>query len=126
MFQIDPMSRTPVYEQLVTQIERLVLSGVLPPGSPLPSVRSLSVELAINPNTKQKAYGELNSKGVIQSVPGRGAFVSTDIESFRADSTRLRLTELEKMLKELKTSGVTGQEILLTVDSVYREDKNYD
>ena len=65
MFMIDPMSRQPVYEQIIRQMERFILSGMLAPGDQLPSVRSLSLELSINPNTIQKAYSELDVRGII-------------------------------------------------------------
>ena len=55
MFHIDPLSRKPVYEQIIDQMERFVLTGLMKPGTQLPSVRSLSMELSINPNTIQKA-----------------------------------------------------------------------
>ena len=76
MFQIDSLSRQPVYEQLIEQMERFILLGLLRAGDQLPSVRSLSVELSINPNTIQKAYGELDSRGLIYSIPGIGCFVT--------------------------------------------------
>ena len=60
MFHIDPLSRKPVYEQIIDQMERFVLTGLMKPGTQLPSVRSLSMELSINPNTIQKAYSELD------------------------------------------------------------------
>ena len=72
MFQIDALSRVPVYEQLVDQMEKLVLSGLLKAGDPMPSVRSLSLDLLINPNTIQKAYSELDRRGILMSVPGKG------------------------------------------------------
>ena len=73
MFMIDPMSRQPVYEQIIRQMERFILSGMLAPGDQLPSVRSLSLELSINPNTIQKAYSELDVRGIIYSVPAGAA-----------------------------------------------------
>jgi len=75
MFQIDTMSRMPIYEQVVNQLEYFVLNGILKEGEQIPSVRNLSVDLSINPNTIQKAYFELDKRGIIQSVPGRGCFV---------------------------------------------------
>ena len=76
MFQIDPLSRTPVYEQIIDQAEKLISAGVLAPGDQMPSVRSLSLRLSVNPNTIQRSYGMLDSMGLIVSVPGRGCFVS--------------------------------------------------
>ena len=72
MFRIDGMSRTPVYEQIIEQVEKLITLGIMSPGDQLPSVRSLSIELSVNPNTIQKAYSELDAKGIAHSVPGRG------------------------------------------------------
>ena len=68
---IDSMSRQPVYEQIVDQVEQMILSGLMRPGEQLPSVRSLSLELSINPNTIQKAYAELDGRGIIYTLPGR-------------------------------------------------------
>ncbi|MCR4963852.1 MAG: GntR family transcriptional regulator [Firmicutes bacterium] len=75
MFSIDYRSDKPLYQQLVDNIERLTLCGVLAPESRLPSVRALAGELSINPNTIQKAYTELESRGVIFTLPGKGAFI---------------------------------------------------
>ncbi|MBQ4425692.1 MAG: GntR family transcriptional regulator [Lachnospiraceae bacterium] len=122
MFQIDVMSRVPVYEQLISQIEKLVLSGVLLPGTPLPSVRSLSTALSINPNTIQKAYSELNARGVLSSVPGRGAFICENIDRFRREKNQKKLQELEASLLELRQSGVAKEEILPLISAVYKED----
>ena len=71
MFTVDPMARQPVYEQIVEQTERFLLTGTLSPGDQLPSVRSLSLELVVNPNTILKAYNDLDKSGIIRSVPGR-------------------------------------------------------
>ena len=76
MFQIDTMSRIPIYEQLVEQVEYFVLNGILKEGEQIPSVRNLSVQLSINPNTIQKAYFELDKRGIIRSAPGRGCFIT--------------------------------------------------
>ena len=72
MFHVDTMSREPIYEQLIRQMEDLVLSGLLKAGDQLPSVRGLSIELAVNPNTIQRAYSELDARGILCAVPGRG------------------------------------------------------
>ena len=67
MYQIDVMSRTPVYEQIIRQTEEFILKGVLKPGDRMPSVRTLSVELSVNPNTIQKAIAELDRRTLIKS-----------------------------------------------------------
>lgn len=71
MFVVDVMSRVPVYEQIIKQVEEQVLTGILKEGDKLPSVRSLSVKLSINPNTIQKAYTELDRRQLIITVPVR-------------------------------------------------------
>jgi GntR family transcriptional regulator len=75
MFQVDPMSRTPVYEQIVDQTERFILAGIINANDKLPSVRELAATLTINPNTIQRAYRQLEMDGWIATVPGKGCFV---------------------------------------------------
>ena len=78
MFQIDPMSREPDYEQIIQQVQQFILTDVLQPGGQIPSVRSVSMTNSINPRTILKAYTELDAKGLIQSVPGKGYYVCAD------------------------------------------------
>ena len=78
MFVIDVMSRVPVYEQIINQVEEQIMTGILKEGDKMPSVRSLSVKLSTNPNTIQKAYSELDRRQMIVTVPGRGSFISSD------------------------------------------------
>ena len=85
MFVVDVMSRVPVYEQIIKQVEEQVLTGILKEGDKLPSVRSLSVKLSINPNTIQKAYTELDRRQLIITVPGKGSFISERSEFKRED-----------------------------------------
>lgn len=121
MFQIDPMSRQPVYEQIIDQTERLILTGLLKEGEQIPSVRNLSIELSINPNTVQKAYAELDLRGVIHSVPGKGRFVCDKAVEVLHQYKRGRLKELSVLLSELALAGITRDEIVECVDGVYHE-----
>ena len=73
--QIDFKSGTPVYLQLVEQVRHAAASGGLRAGEPLPSIRPLAEELRVNRNTVAKAYAELESQGVIETVPGKGCFL---------------------------------------------------
>ena len=116
MIYIDVMSRTPVYEQIISQMERLILSGLLKEGEQLPSVRALSLELSVNPNTIQKAYGELDSKGIIGSVPGRGCYVMPGALEVLRSIARERLSEIVLLSKELMAAGVTKEEIIRAVE----------
>ncbi|MBR4588589.1 MAG: GntR family transcriptional regulator [Lachnospiraceae bacterium] len=124
MFQIDPLSRTPVYEQIVTQCEEYVLLGILSSGDKLPSVRQLSLELAINPNTIQKAYLELDRRKLVTSVPGRGVFVSTEAFEAISRDKKKNLSEIERLAGELKAAGVPLDEAMGAVRKAYeREEK---
>lgn len=121
MFSIDPMSRTPIYEQLTDQIEKLLLIGVLQAGSQLPSVRSLSCELAINPNTVQKAYTDLCTKGILCAVPGKGCFVVPEAAAVLKKQSRARLTTFEDTVRELCLAGIDKEDLLSILDEVYSE-----
>jgi GntR family transcriptional regulator len=75
IFQLDFKSGTPVYLQLVDQIRHAAASGGLRTGEPLPSIRPLAEELRVNRNTVAKAYAELESQGIIETIPGKGCFL---------------------------------------------------
>ena len=111
MFQIDTMSRTPVYEQIISQVEKLIIIGALNSGDKLLSVRSMSMELSVNPNTIQKAYNELDTIGLIRSVPGRGCFISEDARLKLRSVSRDKLEDIEKLAQELFLAGVSTDEI---------------
>ena len=119
MFRIDVMSRQPVYEQIISQVEQFVLIGILVPGSQIPSVRSLSVELSINPNTIQKAYSELDRRGLIYSVPGRGCFITENAMDILSSLKRKQIGDLEKLMYELVLAGVTREEIIKCMDNAF-------
>ncbi|MBR5516244.1 MAG: GntR family transcriptional regulator [Clostridia bacterium] len=119
MFFIDILSRTPVYEQIINQIEDYVSKGILKSGDKIPSVRALSVKLSVNPNTIQKAFSELDSKGVIFSVPGRGCFISENAAETVKGKKREKLTDLINLCSELKIAGITKEEIIKEITAVY-------
>lgn len=121
MFTIDHMSRCPVYEQLIEQVERYILTGILKGGDQLPSVRALSVSLSVNPNTIQKAYSDLDSKKIIFSVPGKGCFIADNAVSLIGNYRRNQLGELEILLCELKLAGINKTELQQIFDKVFDE-----
>lgn len=121
MFQIDSLSRKPVYEQLIEQMERFILSGILHPGDQLPSVRSLSGELSINPNTIQKAYGELDTRGIIYSIPGIGCFVAENAVPLLTAFKRQKLENLRALAAELALAGVPEEEMVAAIRQACEE-----
>ena len=106
MFQIDPLNRTPVYEQLIRQTERFVLTGVFRPLEQVPSVRALSVELGVNPNTIQKAYSELDRRELTVSVAGKGCFVRKDISSFLFGLRTRQMARFEETVRQMISFGI--------------------
>lgn len=119
MFQVDMMSRTPVYEQLTDQTEKFILNHLLNSGDKLPSVRQLSIELSINPNTIQKAYTELDRRGIIFSVPGKGCFVSDDALDIISRNAREKMNELTELIHELFLAGIPKEQIFECVNEVF-------
>ncbi|WP_088102652.1 GntR family transcriptional regulator [Halalkalibacter urbisdiaboli] len=113
MFELDLRSRKPIYEQLMEKIKEAIITEVLKPDEKLPSVRSLSNDLTINPNTIQKSYRELERQGYVYSSNRKGYFVAP-IEL---------MSNEEKIVKELKPQfiqliqeaiylGLTKEELL--------------
>lgn len=123
MFQVDAMSRTPIYEQIVNQLEYFVLNGLLKEGEQIPSVRSLSVDLSINPNTIQKAYFELDKRGIIQAVPGRGCFVTPQARNILSERQRAKLVDLKALVTELALADIKKEEIISCIEEVYHRDE---
>ena len=119
MFQIDRFGRTPIYEQIIDQTQRLIASGILKEGDQLPSVRALSQELSVNPNTLQKAYSELERRGLCVSAPGNGRFVTADAFRLVGEGLKERLEELKKIAEELCAAGMPMERVLRSVYAAY-------
>ena len=110
MFSVNYKDPRPIYEQIKSGLRSMVANGELAPGARLPSVRELAVRLAINPNTIQRAYRELELDGVIVSVHGKGNFVSED---YKPDKEKIQalLSELDEIAKALNEAGVPTEDI---------------
>ena len=110
MISINFRDARPIYEQVRDGFRQLIISGALPADYKMPSVRELAASLAINPNTIQRAYRELETEGYICSVPGRGSFVCE-----RGAAVKLRAAELMEKFRELAVElrllGVSEQEL---------------
>ncbi len=111
LITIDVKDRRPIYEQIVERVERLIASGVLAAEEQLPSVRQMALELAINPNTIQKAYAILEMKGFIYTVKGRGSFVSGDLTAVEKKKLLWR-GKFISLLKEGQELGISEEELL--------------
>ena len=93
-FQLNFKSGKPVYLQLVDQVKSAAASGAVQPGEPLPSIRPLAEELRVNRNTVAKAYAELESQRVIETIAGKGCFVRATSSPFKKD-VRIKLLAQE-------------------------------
>ena len=118
---VDLQSRTPIFEQIVDCVEDLVLRGMMKPDEQLPSVRALSAELGINPNTIQKAYTELERRGISYSVNTRGSFVCSDLSQLKEKHKSDTLARLSEMLEDASKKGISRQEITSIIEAVWRD-----
>ena len=101
----------PIYLQVKESLRQLIIGGVLTPESKLPSVREIAGTLAINPNTIQRAYRELEAEGFIYSIPGKGSFVSPSRE-ISGEELRRRWEDLDCAVRELRFLGVSEEELI--------------
>ena len=100
MVTINYRDGRPIYEQVKDDLRRLVVTGAMQPGEKLPSVRELAVSLAINPNTIQRAYRELESEGYIYTVSGKGSFAAEQADVTGRRNEKL-LREFDEIVREL-------------------------
>ena len=110
MISINYRSGLPIYEQVRDGFRQLILTGVLPAESRMPSVREMASSLAINPNTIQRAYRELEAEGYISSAPGRGSYVCQTDDAARKWRQEL-LERWDALTKELTDMGIRPQEL---------------
>lgn len=110
MVTINYRDGRPIYEQVKDDLRRLVVTGAMQPGEKLPSVRELAVSLAINPNTIQRAYRELETEGYICSVAGRGSYVCAQIPDDPARQVAL-LQQFDAAVQELLYLGMRCEEL---------------
>ena len=112
MFQINLRSSQSIYEQIIGNIKELIIKGVLTEDSELPSIRELSKDLTVNPNTVAKAFKELEREGFIYTVKGKGSFVSPRRET-KADPAAVDklFDAIKSSVQELRYMGVSADEI---------------
>jgi len=112
----------PTYAQLVWQVRRAILRGVLAPGDRLPAAREVVATLAINPNTVLKAYTQLEHEGMVVSRPGLGTFVAATAPAPVADEVQHRLLPaLAAWLAQARAAGLDTEAVLALVDSAIED-----
>lgn len=119
MIILDYKDRRPIYEQVAEKLEELMLLGILGENEPLPSVRSMAMELSINPNTIQRAYAELERQGYIYTVKGKGSFVAEN-SVMKEKRKKDLLIQVSEVIDEAIRLGISGEEIKNMVEIQYQ------
>ena len=120
MILLDYRDKRPIYEQVVEKLERLIASGGMEPLTKMPSVRSLAVELAVNPNTIQRAYAQLEQDGYLYTVSGRGSFV-TDESEWKKNLQKKVLAQWQEATREARDTGISKEELQKQLHQLYEE-----
>jgi len=117
---ISNSSDKPIYEQIVTQIKNMIMSGVLCEGDALPSMRLLAKELRISVITTKRAYEDLERDGFIETVTGKGSFVADkNIEFIKEQNYKLAEEYLQKAADTAKASGIKLDELIQILKLLY-------
>ncbi len=119
MFVINIKDDTPVYVQLQNQILDYIALGILQKDDQLPSVRTLSKELGINPNTVAKAYTTLEMQGYVYTKPGKGVFIQMD--SVQDLVFEKKMDEVKSKICDCKNIGISKEIILQMIEDIYKE-----
>ena len=114
MISLNYRDSRPIYEQIRDGLRKLIVTGALSADEKLPSVRALAAQLAINPNTIQRAYNELEGEGYIYSVPGKGSFAAANAAADSAPRAEQR-TQVRERRSERRDLGVSQPELLTLV-----------
>ena len=116
-FQIDTASRVPIYRQLAKQVREAIARGTLSAEEKLPSVREMSKELVVNPNTIARVYTELEREGILNTRPGLGVFVAHPKAELTKRVRKERLVELvDQLLTEAVHLGFSAAEVATLID----------
>lgn len=117
LIQLNYRDSKPIYEQIKDGFRKLIISNSLSANEKLPSVRELASNLAINPNTIQKAYHDLESEGYVYTVAGKGTFVAEHREVFDSRQHEL-LEEFDEIVEELYFLSVKKKDLIERMDSL--------
>lgn len=120
MILLDYRDKRPIYEQVVEKLERLIMGGALEADARMPSVRALGVDLAVNPNTIQRAYNQLEQEGYLYTISGRGSFVAPESE-WREGKKKKVLEEWRLATRRAKEAGLSAEQLTEQIRRIYEE-----
>jgi GntR family transcriptional regulator len=115
-------SDRPIYSQLVEQIELLIVSGIYPAGSKLPSVRDMAGEASVNPNTMQRALSQLESDGLLFSQRTSGRFVTEDVDKIMQTKNSLAMSIINEFIDNMNNLGYNRQQAVTLIESAAEEE----
>lgn len=117
-------SSTPLYDQIESQLRQLIVSGVVPAGTSLPSVRALATSLGVSVITTRRAYQELEQQGLIRTFQGRGTTVA-DVPEATREQHRLAPVEqaLRSAVREARSAGVEDTELKQILETILTEEE---
>lgn len=120
MINLDNKSNVPIYQQIVDQIKEEILKGILRSGDRLPSVREMSSMITANPNTVSRAYSELERQKVIETIRGKGTYVTSDYKPIMEVERMENLKDsIKKIIVEAQYMGISKEKIFDMINSVY-------
>lgn len=125
MFQLNYRDSRPIYEQIKEQLRKLIVGHIIQPDEKLPSIREVATSLAINPNTIQRAYRELENEGYIYTITGKGSFAAPrqDIDLKREKEI---LTNFDSIVTELSYLGYTEETLNERIKDIINKEKKND
>lgn len=116
-------SDRPIYAQLVEQIQLMIVSGIYPAGSRLPSVRDMAGEAAVNPNTMQRALAQLENEGILYSQRTSGRFVTEDVEKIMQTKSNLAKELVEEFMQRMNRLGYDRHQAILLITGTEEEEE---
>lgn len=120
-FRIDPASGVAPYSQLVAQVKQALRLGWLQPGDKLPTAHEVAASVAINPNTVQKAYRELEYEGLVEGRPGQGTFVQRSLSQSTPASLAALTRRLQRWIAAARAAGLDEDGIMDVVRATLRD-----
>lgn len=119
-------SERPIFSQIMERIQLDIISGRYQPGQKLPSVRELAAEAAVNPNTMQKAFSELERLGLVYSQRTSGRFITEDTTLIQHLKTELAHMQIQEFLNKMRKFGFQTQEIIELIQTLIEEEDSHE
>lgn len=116
-------SDRPVFIQIMEKLKLDIVTGVYSPGDKLPSVRDLAAEAAVNPNTMQRAFSELEREGLVYTQRTNGRFITENIAMINQLKEQMALDAISQFLKSMQQLGISGEETLKLLKEALKEEK---